>query len=226
MLMLLVAGVTAVDAQQMRGAASGAEMFIIQYGDELNLTVDQKKELLLAALEQRSQMRETRNQRVQYRRGAAMNRSERAGQRAYRGERSERRAEIQRPATIYQDILTEQQMERLAEIRTERAENRKEVQLLRNRVAVENTGIEDAKQARTVELLNRRTELMAGMQQQRTVRQRGERDSEMRGVMQEIREVNEELKNLLSAAEYEKLQQTMAPAMQSRQRAAMMRRGR
>lgn len=220
-LILFMAGVSIVDAQQMRGASAGAEMFITQYGDELNLTEDQKKQLLNAAIERRSQMRGARTERMQPRRGAAMQRGERGVQRAERGQRNERRMEGQRPDPLYQDILTDEQMERLNAIRAERIESRKDVQMLRNRVAVGNAGIEEGKQAETVELLNRRTEIMAGIQWQR-----GQTDLDRREVMVQMRELNDELKNLLSAAEYEKLQQTMAPVRQPRHRAAMMRRGR
>ncbi len=220
-LILLFAGVTALNAQQMINSLQGAERFILQHGDELNLTEDQKQQMLSMGIERRSQTREVRTERMQPRRGAAIQRGERGGQRAERGQRNDRRVEGQRLAELYQNILTDEQMQRLTELRNERNESMQEVRILRNRVAVEHAGIDEPKRTEVIEILDRRTTIMAGLDWQR-----GQRNSNLQESMPELRELQDELKNLLSAAEYEKLQQTMAPIRGPGQRAGMMRRGR
>jgi hypothetical protein len=219
-LILLLAGVTVVMGQQNRGAAGGAQHFIMQHGEELGLTEEQKEAMLTAAMDRRSEMRRA-GYRTQGQRGA-LNRNRPGSE---RGARTEGRQQF---SPVYLEVLTQEQLGKLQEIRTERAQDRLEVQKIRNRVIAERAGIEAGKKDELIELLNRQSEIMAGMQMHtaRTgeVTDRDEIRQQRRDQLNELRENRDQVKNLLTAAEYEKLQQQMAPVRQQPRRVQLRRR--
>jgi hypothetical protein len=228
---------TMAQAQAQRGFGEGnpgIQKIIIDYGERLNLTDEQKNELIANSLEQRSNM-----QRQHMRRGqqqSAWRGNNRGGgsrqqgvqrqkrvERGDQGNRSGRATQRGERSNVLQDVLTEDQLAILREIRTENIEKQHEFRMIRNQAVVEKAGIDEDKTARVIEILNFRDEIMKNMQIQRVENPGSQNRESMRESAQRIRDSQNELKNLLTAAEYEGLQRAQRPARQAR---ATMRRGR
>lgn len=221
LLLLLTLGFfSSMNAQQPNRsfAQSGVQHFIIQYGDALNLTVQQKSELLTLQADQRSAMQSQRQ-------------SSRMGQhqRAFRGQQrgamrfnsdrnridrsilAERRSD-HRDAIM--DILTDEQKVKLNEIQAENAESRSEVLMLRNRTLVESAITDSDRAEEVIGMLNRISEIQIENQMQR-IENAGEIDSEkMVENVTEIRSIQDEMMSKITVEEYRSLRPAIANGRQ------------
>lgn len=237
LLVLIFAGsVTCVFAQNVQERGNqfqGIQQMILEFGDELNLTDKQKADLFAIGREHRdrTERREVRGgqQRSDMqgnRRGSVNRQSGVQGRK--RADRNDRMQERRGVATemhqqIY-DVLTEEQIEKLRALRTERIQKRHELRVLQNRAVVETSGIDSRKAEQVILLLNRQSVLRTEMQIQHVSMVSVPDMKERQNLMEQIRESNDEIKNLLTAAEYQKLRDTMRPAVQ--RRGTRMQRGR
>ncbi len=208
---------SSVEAQfmQNRGMnAPGIHQIIIQHGEDLNLSDEQIVQLIELQYEQRAEARTTRRDaRV---RGDM--RSQRRGTpqtRAYRAPRAETRASTVWYRERYSeqiekifDILSEEQISELQSIRLDYVERQHEYSTLRNQIFVEKAEIDSEKAGDVLELLNQISEQRKQMQTER-IENPGEWDEDaMRNHFAEIRSVQNNLRNLLTIAEYESLMST------------------
>lgn len=211
---------SSMNAQQLNrsNAQSGVQNFIIQYGETLELTDQQKSELLTLQAERRSEMQNDRQkgrmgqqqravrgqQRGMMRSGSEINRRDRSNRAELRSEHRE----------AMMDILTDEQISKLQAFQTERVEERFELLTLRNRTLVESTITDRDKAEEVIGLLNRISEIQKENQLQR-VNNAGEMDSEMFVEnVTEIRSIQDELMSKITVAEY----RTLRPAFANGQR--------
>ena len=215
--------------QQNRSIAqSGVQNFILQYGDALELTDQQKSELLTLQIDRRSAMQSERQRgrMGQEQRGALAQqrgvrgqqrgsmRSDSDSERRDRSIRADRRSE-HRDAIL--DILTDDQKTKFYELRAERIENRTEVLRLRNRTLVESTISDDSKAEEVLGMLNRITDIQKENQLDR-IENAGEMDREkMVENVTEIRSIQDELMSMITVTEYRALRPALV-AGQQRQR--------
>ncbi len=191
---------------------SGGQHFIVQHGEALQLTDDQKKEILAVSIEGRTERRFTQQQNRRDGRGAVrgnrqINQREAgvrgSGRGLYDEGRFEYRAEMQQKLN---EILTAEQREKLDAIRTERINSMDEIRTLRHEVMIEKAGLEGEKAARVKELLDNhatgRPAWAGATDREEMLQLRRERREEMT-------DIQNELKQLLTAAEYERLQSFM-----------------
>jgi hypothetical protein len=192
------------------GTMTGVQQLIVDYGDELNLTDEQKTELIARSIERQKEMQRQRTRAVRQR--TAM-RGERRGDGTRSQHSTERRHENRSDRTgIIQEILTDEQLVTLREIRTERIEKQHELNILRNQLIVQKAGIEENKADQVLKLLNSLSEHQKELQIQR-VEQPGQRVRDAaRDAMNRYHNTHDDLKKLLTAAEYENLRRTMRPA--------------
>jgi Spy/CpxP family protein refolding chaperone len=194
----ITASVTQVYAQQARAGNYGTPNLIVQYADELGLTEEQKKEIINISLEARQQYRGTmRGTRSDGRRGGIQRGTP---QRLERG--------IGQRQSIHNDVLevlTETQREQLSSLMASRAENAHEFRTLRHQLMVSNAGIEGEKADRVLEILNRQSELRLDFARQRMLETGAPGRGSRIEAMDETRQLNQELRNLLTVAEYQQL---------------------
>jgi Spy/CpxP family protein refolding chaperone len=234
--LILTVSVTAVHAQNVQGWGNqfpGIQHMILEFGDELNLTDKQKADLLAIGMEHRDRIerREVRGDRRRAdmrgsQRGSADRQRGVQGQRrATRDERMQERRTLagERHQQVY-DLLTGEQIEKLHTLCAERIQQQHDLRVLQNRVVVEKAGIEGRKAEQLISLLNRQSELRSEMQIQNVSMVALPDTTVRQNLMEQISESNDEIKNLLTAAEYQKLRDTMRPAGQ--RRGTGMRRGR
>jgi Spy/CpxP family protein refolding chaperone len=203
----IAVSVTYVSAQPGRSGMPGSQHLIVQYADELGLTEEQKTEMINITLEARQQYRGTmRGQRGTMRGFRSRADGRRFGSQRVAPQRFEQAAG-QRASFHSEilDVLTEEQKEQLNKLLTVRAENAHEFRTLRHQLMVSNAGIEGEKADRALEILNRQSELRLDLARQRVL-ESDTPDSESRiEAMAETRQLNLELKNLLTVAEYQQL---------------------
>jgi hypothetical protein len=224
-LLLCMGAVTAAQAQHLRQGAGGAESFILHYGEELNLSDEQKEQIISLAVERRNEVRQSmaRNGHSRGEWGGRADRQQRGAMRGHSPERERGAERFQRGRGGFYDILTGEQQTRLKELRIEEVQKRHRLGTLRNKAMVERAGIEGEKSETVLGILNRRSELQASLRVQ-MIEQPGAGNREAaRDMRQEIREGKQQLKHLLTAAEYEKLRGSMHGQPLQRR---MMRRGR
>ena len=230
-LIFIVGFHTQTEAQNFQrgwmGNYQGVQHLIIQHGDDLQLTDNQKKELAAISLEQR--------QGVQ--RNVRMERGERGSMRGNRQMRQqnddariERRMEADRQRSEFradmqqeiQEILTDEQVQILHNVMDERAEKAHEYRVLRHEVMVEKAEISGGKADRVLSLMNQQSENRLSMEKSR-IENPGAVDFENRQEhFRQMQEMREELKQILTAAEFENLQGYMG--MQQPQNRQMERR--
>lgn len=193
----------------------GVHHFIIQHGEDLQLTGDQKKEILAISLERRGerQMRQRpdrrdrrqafRGQRQYSQRGNTARGQRFAG--AWSG-RQETRFGMQNQI---REILTADQVEKLEGIIAERASRMDEIRTLRHDVMIEKAGIEGEKAVQVKSIMDRHAENRpewniddAESTREAMIAFRNERWKHMESL-------HTELKEILTAAEYENLQSYM-----------------
>jgi hypothetical protein len=200
--------ISAAEAQQRgwSGTMPGVQQLIVEYGDELNLTDTQKAELIEKSIEQRERLRGVRqrgNVRGERRGTGTIRQRSPERRNTERGERSWSRADLIR------DVLTEEQFVTLQTLRIEKAEKQHEYRTLRHQMMVQEAGISGNKAEEVLTLLNGISEHHKAVQVQR-IQHPGEWDrNEAREAMNRVRDTHNEIKNLLTAAEYESLQRTM-----------------
>jgi len=217
LLLLFSFGVlSSLNAQQRSPAQPGAQQFILQYGDILELTDQQKSELLMVQADRRSAIQSDRQRgnmtgqrgRMDRQRPAVRGqqrgalRSDNDRSRRDRPARAERRGES---IEAFADILTTDQQIKLHEVRVERIEARAELLKLRNKTLVEKS-ISDTRKAEEVTgMLNRMVEIQKESQLNR-FENRGDTDREkMVENVTEIRSIQDELKSKITVAEYQSL---------------------
>ncbi|TVR33609.1 MAG: hypothetical protein EA390_03850 [Balneolaceae bacterium] len=228
---------TTVQAQGWASDVPAIQKMILDFGDDLNLSEEQIADLLAVGMDRRSEverrqmgMRSDR-QRGNWRDGQRENMDRRQGvQRQRAGEQGvrsgmvlnpERRAHSEEMHQKVNEILTEEQAEKLHSLRVERMEKQHELRTIQNRRLAEQAGITGDKAEDVTSLLNRQSELRMEMQVLRLTPADGPDRDAMMELMEQIRNSNDEMKNLLTASEYEKLRSMMRPVRQ--QRGAMMR---
>ncbi len=203
---------TSVDAQFIQNRTAGApgvHQLIVQHGDQLNLTTEQKEQLIALQLERRSDLQRTtrRDARV---RGDVRNQRRSPGQ--MQGTRGTRQFRSDRYAgyseAIY-EILTDEQISELQSIRTQHAEMQHELRILRNQMLVERAELEGDKVAETLELLNEISEQRKLMQVKRIENPNERNVASIQENLNEIRTIHDTLRNRLTVAEYEALMPVM-----------------
>lgn len=224
-ILFLWGSTSSLNAQNQNRSATipGVQQLITQYSDQLNLTDQQKADLVELQTERRANWRldgvrgvNRRGQMSGQRRGfnqrGMVRGDRRSGRQGARGAgiaggdletRWESYAEYQ---DEIRDILTSEQIEQLKSIRLDRIENQYEFRALRHNAMIERAELDSEKAAEVSAALNRINELQKEMQVQR-VENPEEFDREaMLQVMDEIRNIHVDLRNTLTVAEYQQLQ--------------------
>lgn len=203
---LMFSGISMTKAAAQSAANSGIPHMVVQYADELQLTDDQKTAFAKMSMNLQRQPRTAmRGSRQGVRRGDM--RQNRQPQN--RGRRS---IDVRESRTEQiNDILTDEQIATLSRIRADQAESAHEFRTLRHSLLVERTELPEQKASQTLDVLNRQSELRLELAL-KNIGQTGtlSREERMEWVT-ESRKLQDDLKNLLTAAEYEKLQSQMGP---------------
>ena len=236
-LLLTLGTFTAVQAQGWANNAPGIQKMILDFGDDLNLTEEQKADLLAVGIDRRSEVerrgmgmrsdrqrgnwRNEQRENMDRRQGVQRQRTGEQGVRSGRMLNPERRAHSEEMHQKVNEILTGEQAEKLHSLRVERMEKQHELRTIQNRRLAEQAGIAGDKAEDVTSLLNRQSELRKEIQVLRLTPADGPDHDAMMELMEQIRNSNAEMKNLLTASEYEKLRSMMRPVRQ--QRGAMMR---
>ena len=215
-LLFLWGSCSSLNAQnQYRSAmVPGVQQIVTQYGDELNLTDQQKADLVALQTEMRSErqrpgVRGDSQQRGFNQRGNVRN-DRRSGRQGIRGSGTEIRWERNTDhQEAIREILTDTQIEQLKNIRLNRIESQHEFRTLRHNAMIERAELDSDKSAKVAAGLNRISELQKEMQVQRLENPEGFDREAMQQVMDEIRTIHEELRNTLTVAEYQLLRPGM-----------------
>lgn len=188
----------------------GVQQIITLYGDELNLTDQQKADLVTLHSELRSErqrpgVRGNWQQRGFNQRGYVRS-DRRSGRQGIRGSGIETRWELYTDhQNAIREILTDTQIEQLKNIRLDRIENQHEFRTLRHNAMIERAELDSDKAAEVATGLNRISELQKEMQVQRLENPEGFDRDALQQIMDEIRTIHEELRSTLTVAEYQKL---------------------
>lgn len=209
----------------------GVQQLITQYGDELQLTEDQKSQLIQLQMEHRKQF-QTYGRR-------SMNGRGNRGHRNFRGNRPgtdqgsmmgpgycctgfgganwQSRLDMRNEVL---DILTDDQRELLQDKMLEQAESAHEFRTLRHEYIVSESGIEGDKAAQVLDLLNAQSEVHLNLAKQRIINPGDITLGQLEERFQQMRNTHNELRNFLSVDEYDNLRQNMgfgyAPGFGSR----------
>lgn len=217
----------AMDSGRM--AIPGVQHIITEYGEQLNLTDEQKAEMAALSLGYRRGMqrmalqvdgRHWRGDRRSYGRtrgveprGEYRGRRD-AGEARSRWERRDEGFQVFRRDSLYlktHEVLDEEQSETLKKILTERAERQLGFRTLRHEQMIERAGLEREKAAQVKAILDRRSDSRHELALNR-IQNPGEFDrDEAREAFREMWEVREELGEILTANEYRELQRVMNP---------------
>lgn len=219
LILIFIAGsFTQIEAQQFQrsgmGQYGGIQNLIVEHGDELQLTDAQKRDLIEISLERREGVQSNvrmmrsdrgtvRENRESGRRGNS-NRSDRRVE--IMSERSEQRSEIQQNI---REILTDEQLQILQNKMNDRADKAHEYRMLRHEVMVEKAGIDNEKSDAVLTLLNQQSENRLNMEKVRIDSSEITDSEAMQNHYEQIQETIEELKQILTVAEYENLRQFM-----------------
>ena len=199
----LVVAAVSLNAQPRYGngnGMNGIHPFIAQHGSELNLTDDQMKEIAELNLEFRQEFRANR-QGNRGRRGTFRN-----------GRRANQSAEWTEARTEYHnkmmEMLTDDQKQILRSTMQERVENAHQFRIVQHEVLLDEAGLEGDKRQQVLNLMNEHSRQMM-VTRMETLETPGN-FGQLRGVGFESRtELNNQLKELLTVAEYQKLQEVM-----------------
>lgn len=192
----------------------GVQQLIIQYGDELQLTDDQKDQLLALQIEHRKQFQDyrgpaNRNSRGKFRdnrsgnrqgsmRGQGFNNPE------WRGRNWEARLEMRNEVL---ELLTEDQQQLLHEKMIERAERAHEFRTFRHEYIINEAGIEGEKADQVLALLNAQSANRLEMAKQRITNPEEMNRDLWADHFQQMKETDVELRTILTVDEYESLRQ-------------------
>lgn len=192
----------------------GVQQLIIQHGDDLQLTEDQKRELMTLNLQTRKEFQRSGRMVRQERSSARGNRQMRRQSEWARGDSNRGSLGFRGLARMeahgkIREILTDEQAETLQSIMIERAEKAHNLRMLRHELMVEKAEIEAGKAGRVLEILNGHSENRLEMVK-RVIENPNEVDrDDVRENFSRMIATTDELKNILTAAEYEKLQPFM-----------------
>lgn len=190
-------------AQRGAGLNMGAHQLIVQNADELELSEEQKIEIIQITLDARQQVRGTRTSRGQ--RGTIRGSGSYGQRNGIQGRNLQRTGrgfeQMQSTHNAVMNVLREDQREMLNGLITRRAENAHEFRTLRHQVMVANAGIEGEKAEQVITILNRQSELRLNM----VTMQPDVSTIELRERRAEVQLLHDELRNLLTIAEYQKL---------------------
>ncbi|PWN06341.1 hypothetical protein DDZ15_11005 [Rhodohalobacter mucosus] len=189
----------------------GGGQFILTYGEELELTDAQKMQIMELRLDRRAEMQERR--RDNRGRAAQQGQRNRPDRPQMRQNMMENRMELRSELL---DILNDEQEARLKDILVAEVDERVELVRLRHEVMVEKAGIEGEKARSVLEVMNAQHAIMAGLQKERILSGEPFTSDEMEDIRERRQETRERIKNLLTAAEYEKLQEQMRSNMPQR----------
>lgn len=224
-LLISFGALSSIQAQQRSLSQPGLQHFIIQYGDVLELTDQQKSELLLLQADRRSTMQNDRQrgsmtgQRSRMTRQQPDVRGQQRGALRSNSDRNQRGRSVQNARlsehrAAISDVLTADQLVKLHEIRVEQIEERSDLLKLRNRTLVENSITDTQKAEEVINSLNRMVEIQKKSQLIRLENQ-GEADPEkMVEYVAEIRSIQNELMDIMTVAEYQSLRPVFASGMQ------------
>lgn len=204
----LVAAAISLNAQPRYGNGNGSGMqgihpFITQHGSDLNLTEGQMKEIAELNLKFRQDFRANRtgNRGLRGQRGSFRDGRRGTLNSGWIDDRSEYHAMIM-------DILTDDQTQMLQSIIKERAENAHQFRTIQHELIVDEAGIEGEKRQNVLNLMNAHSEEMLEARMENVQSQRSYGD--YRGAGFESRtELHNQLKELLTVAEYQNLQEVM-----------------
>lgn len=211
-LFILIGAVSQAIAQPMNRAglnAPGIQNLITEYGDELNLTDEQKSELIALQIEHRDRFRQ--DIRANFRRG-------RDGQRGARGRgfrnadpearqaRFDSRIEMRQEVL---DILTDDQVELLQSKMIEEAEKAHEFRTFRHKYLVEEAGIQGDKAEQVLRLLDAQSESRLELDKQRILNPEEVDSAAIADRFQKIKDTDDEIRGLLTVDEYESLRKNL-----------------
>ena len=211
---MLIAAVSQVMAQPMNRMGlntPGVQQLIIQFEDELQLTDDQKTQLIALQIEHRNQFRQynrpmRRGDRGNFRNGGKGQRGQgfRNPGNGFLGQRAQARLEMRQEVL---DILTDTQVELLQNKMTERAEKAHEFRTFRHEYIVNEAGIEGEKASQVLNLLNAQSANRLELAKQRIMNPGEVNQNLWNDHFQQMRTTDDELQNILTVDEYESLRQ-------------------
>lgn len=197
----------------------GVHQLIIQYGDELQLTDDQKNELITLQMDRRNQFRT--NRRPMNRGGRGYNRGNGGGVwggygclgMGYRnggagnwGMWTDARAEMRNEVL---EVLTADQRKQLQAELVDQAQTAHEFRTLRHEYYVNEAGIEGEKAGQVLNLLNTQSETHLEMARQIITNPDEDIQALFDQRFQQMQDTDDELRNLLTVEEYANLRQNM-----------------
>lgn len=201
--------------QQGRSQAPGIQHFIIEYGDQLNLTDEQKGELIALQVENRDQYqvrgdiqmpRRDRRQFREGRRGGRRDGNFREERREMRQERAEHRLKMRNEVL---EILSEDQQEELQSILIDKTERAHEFRTFRNEYLVDEAGIEGDKADEVLDLLNAQSESRLEMAMKRFQNPEEMNREPFADRFQQMKDTNDQLRSILTVDEYESLRKNL-----------------
>lgn len=190
----------------------GGDQFILKYGEQLELTDAQKKQILEMRFDRRAEMQGRRQDNRDNRgRAAQQGQRNRNDRPQMQPNMMENRMELR---SEFLDILNDEQEAMLKDILVAEVDERVEFVRLRHEVMVENAGIEGEKARNVLQVMNAQHAIMAGLQKERILNGEPFTPEQMQDIRERRQQTQDRIKNLLTAAEYEKLQQQMGPNRQ------------
>lgn len=180
--------------------APGVQQIVMMYGEQLNLTEEQKLELISKLLNYRNIMQKNRMQRNRTERSRHKNGGSAHG--AMEGNTRDGNS-----GAILNSILNDQQKDLLRSLMNQQAEYEHEYRLIRNRVLVEHAGLSGDKADEVRSILNRHSELRKEMRLRILEDSESSRSSDMGEMMTELRTGHETLRSILTVEEFQKLMQ-------------------
>lgn len=223
---MLMTGVTQLLSQPGPGnrlglAAPGVQQLIIQYEDELNLTDDQKEQLIELQIEHRNQFRQfdrpmRRGDRGNFRSGRRGSQGQglRNPGQGFWGSNFEARMEMRQEVL---DILTDEQIELLQNEMIQKADKASEFRTFRHEYIVNEAGIEGDKAEQVLNLLNAQSANRLELAKQRILNTEEVNQDLWANHFQQMRETDDELRNILTVDEYENLRQNLGFGFGNRQ---------
>lgn len=221
MAIILILGIGLIATTNAQGQRGGNQ-FILKYGEQLDLSDAQKLQIMEMRMNRRAEMQErrqnNRNNRGRAAQQGQINRTDRPQkQRKMMENRMELRSELL-------EILNESQQATLKDILVSEVDERIELVRLRHEVMVKNAGIEGEKRQTVLQLMNATHAVMAGLQKERIESGEPFTSEEMQNIRERREQAKDRIKNLLTAAEYEKLQEQMGSNRQQGPNSRMMNR--
>lgn len=220
---ILIGAISQVFAQPMNRAAMnapGIQNLITEYGEELNLTDEQKTELIALQIQHRDQFRQNRRANVQ---------GNRDGRRSGRGQglrntnpdfRQARFAALAEMRQDVLDIMTDEQVTRLESLMTEEAEKAHEFRTFRHQYIVEQAGLQGDKAEQVLSLLNTQSETRLELDKQRILNPEELNRAAAADRIQQVRDTDDQLRSILTVDEYESLRKNIGFTDRSQRRAS------